>query len=556
MPKKVFVIGIDSATWDLLNPWMQKGKLPNLQRVIGQGVWATLGSTFPPLSPAAWTSMATGKNPGSHGILDHIVRKGRTYDFLPVNSRMRRAKALWQLLSEAGKKVGIINVPLTYPPEEVNGFMISGMYTPSEEHTFTYPPSLIQELQKEIGGYTIFGKRSKENFDLALKGYYQVKENRLKACLHLMKNHEWDFFFVVFNSTDFIQHRFWRFMDSSHPLHEATAPQKYKDAISDFYHDLDKELVRIFESLNDETTLIIMSDHGAGPLYGYMYLNNWLLAKGLLKLKKSPVTQMKYFLFRKGLTPFNIFKLFSKLKLGATDKAIAKVKTSLARDKKTLYRFFLSYEDIDWKKSKAFALGGNLAGIYINLKGRDEQGIVESGEEFDSLKEKIAVELRKIIDPLTGDEVVDKIYDRDQLYSGHYIENIPDIIFSFKNDLYMSFGMHEFASNKIIEPSLWFSGGHRMNGILVMNGVDIKKGIEISPRKIIDLAPTILYLLGLEVPSDMEGQVITEAIDEDYLRQNPIRYGKPTSFSSVTPLEYTEEEKEKIKKRLKDIGYI
>jgi predicted AlkP superfamily phosphohydrolase/phosphomutase len=556
MSDKVIVIGIDSATWDLLLPWMEEGRLPNLQRLMRQGVWTTLESTFPPLSPAAWTSMATGKNPGSHGILDHIVRKGKTYDFSPINSHMRGSKALWQILSEANKKVGIINVPLTYPPEKVNGFMISGMYTPSEDHVFTYPPSIIEELNTEIGGYTIFGKRSKENLDVALEGYYQVKANRLKACLHLMKNHEWDFFFIVFNATDFIQHRFWRFMDTSHPLHEKNAPQKYRDAIPDFYQDLDKDLAKIFESLDDRTTQIIMSDHGAGPLLGYLYLNNWLLSKGFLTLKKNLLTRLKYSLFRWGLTPFNIFKLFSRLKLSLTDKTISRVKTSLAKDKKWFYRFFLTYKDIDWARTKAFALGSNLAGIYINQEGRDEKGIVKPGEEFESLRSEIADELRTISDPSTGENIVQDIYFRDQLYTGKCVANIPDIIFSFKGDLYMTFGMHEFASNRIIEPSLWFSGSHKSNGILMMKGADVKEGEGISRRGIVDLAPTILYMLGLEVPSDMEGKVIEEAFEKEFLEQHPIQYGKPTSSPSDSAFEYTQEDVKKIKEKLEDIGYI
>ena len=556
MSDKVVVIGIDSATWDLLLPWMREGRLPHLQELMHKGVWTTLESTFPPLSPAAWTSMATGKNPGSHGIIDHIVRRGTSYDFFPINSRMRGSKAIWQILSEADKKVGIINVPLTFPPEEVNGFMISGMYTPSEDHVFTYPPSLREELEQSIGGYTIFGKRSKENLDVALDGYYQVKKNRMKACLYLMESQKWDFFFVVFNATDFIQHRFWRFMDASHPQHEEKAPQRYRDAIPDFYQDLDRDLAEIFESLDDRTTLIIMSDHGAGPLNGYLYLNNWLLSKGFLELKKNPLVRLKYALFKGGMTPFHLFRLFSRLKLGLTDKTISRVKASLAKDKKWFYRMFLTYNDIDWRRTRAFALGGNLAGIYINEEGRDEKGIVKPGETLEALKAEIARELRTITDPATGEKIVQDVYLRDQLYTGIYVDRIPDIVFSFKDDRYMSFGMHEFASNRIIEPSLWFSGSHKSNGILMMKGEGVKQKKEISRRGIADLAPTILYLLGLEVPSDMEGRVIEEAFEKDYIEKHPVKYGNPTSPPADSPFEYTKDDMKKIKQKLEDIGYI
>ncbi len=227
MGKRVWIIGLDGASWSFLDRYMGEGKLPCLGELKSKGVWAKLRSTEPPLSPAAWTTFATGKRPGKHGVLDHLYRLEGTYDFLFVNSTLRGATPIWSFLSRQGKKVGVINVPLTYPAEPVNGFMVTGMYTPSDEHPFTYPPKLAQELREAIGGYKVIGERSKENLDTALRGILEEIPMRTKAASYLARKYEPDLMILVYGATDAVQHKFWRFFDPQHPQHRPPRPPEH-----------------------------------------------------------------------------------------------------------------------------------------------------------------------------------------------------------------------------------------------------------------------------------------------------------------------------------------
>ncbi|MGB5932189.1 MAG: alkaline phosphatase family protein [Anaerolineae bacterium] len=548
---KVCVIGLDGATLSLVGPWAQAGELPVLRGLMEEGVTGILRSTIPPITPAAWTSFATGKNPGKHGVFDHIYRREGSYEVEPVSSRLCAAKTLWRLISEGGKKVGVINVPLTYPPQEVNGFLVTGMFTPSDRVEFTYPPSLAGELKREVGGYMVGGTRPKEDYQRFLDQLYVRQKNRMETALYLMRRYDCDFFMVVFNGTDLVQHKFWKFMDEKHPQHDPRGGERYRQAILEFYRQADEDLGRIIEALGEEVTLVIMSDHGAGVASRYFVVNNWLLREGFLRLKDGLLTRLKYHLFRGGYTPLSILNALSRLGFGIATRAFA-----MGNKPGLLRKAFLSWLDIDWSETMAYALGHLYGQIYLNVEGREPQGKVRPGREYEELREQAIRSLAAATEDDSGEKIVGDIYRKEEIYSGPYIDRAPDILFALRDRRSMALAQQQFSSHLLFDPAIRVSASHRMGGLLMMRGPGVRKGAELEGTRIIDLAPTILYILGLDIPSDMDGRVLEEAFEESFLTRRRIRYGPPSPLGAGLDSGFDEEESQEIRDRLRGLGYL
>ena len=299
MNNKVFVIGLDGATWNLIDPMVAKGELPALKKLIGNGTRTVLKSTLIPVSPAAWGSFATGCGPDKHGIFDFVHRKKGTYEQVPYSSRDRKCEAIWNILSKEGKKVGILNVPGTYPVEKVNGFMVTGFPTLEEYEDFTYPRNLLWELRREIG--KDFRFQPKIHFQEEarfLEEIHLITDNVFKATNYLMNNKKWDFFMTVFMGIDALGHAFWRYMDPQHPMYDGNVPKEFKQAIFNIYKHIDKNIYALQKNVDSDTAIILMSDHGFGPVYYGVSINNWLLDEGFLALKKNAPTRIRYWMFR------------------------------------------------------------------------------------------------------------------------------------------------------------------------------------------------------------------------------------------------------------------
>jgi len=553
---RVFVVGLDGATFDLILPWIREGKLPSLSHMMENGVHGELKSTVPIMTPTAWSSFMTGKNPGKHGVVGFFVREKDSYIVKVVDSTDRSAREIWSILSESGKKVGIVNVPITYPPKNVNGFMITGMMTPPKSDNFTYPPLLREEVEKAVGEGTLDPLlTSLEREEVFIHEVLDSTEKLAKISLLLLEEQEPDLFMVVFNGTDYIQHRFWKYIDPKHPRHEAEKSVKYRKMFLHFYQKMDEILGNFLKMVDERTIVIVMSDHGAGPLHKYIHVNSWLMQMGLLKLKKQPVTRLKGFLYRIGMNPERILNaLFSihlgnvRVKTDRTDERLQSISNKL----------FLSFSDVNWPKTKAYSIGSGV--IYINLKGREPLGTVCPGQEYESLREQISARLYELKDTETGEFVIEKVYKKEEIYTGSHIDTLPDIVFIPKPG-YTTFEEHEFAARSVITQSKIVSGTHRLNGILIMKGGGIRKSATLHEASIMDLAPTILYLLGLSIPTDMDGRVLENALTSSHLRLNPIRYTKEADDSAQFLLKkkddvYGEEDKEKIESKLRALGYI
>jgi predicted AlkP superfamily phosphohydrolase/phosphomutase len=520
---RVLVIGLDGATPQLLFPWAEEGKLPNLANLIKEGVSGKLRSTIPPITAAAWVSFMTGKSPGKHGVVDFVQRKLGSYEipeFNPVKSASEgksgidlsvisaatiHTQKIWDILSENGKRVGVMHVPITYPPKKVNGFMITGLGTPSPESNFTYPHKLREKILGEGYKIHITELDVENNEDAALRDMRDTEEKRCEIAINLMREYnDWDFFFVMFEATDFIQHLFWKHTDPEHHAHEPEKAKKYGDAILGCYQLLDEQIGKIWENVDEKgTTVIIMSDHGGGPLNKLFYINQWLMDLDLIKLKKE---RKKRIALKLGLSEENIRNMLITLGLKGI---IKKIPGNIRGRMPKAY----TSADFDWKKTKAYSVGG-WGFIYLNLIGREREGIV-SGEEYQSLRNYIIEKLYKLKDPDTGENVVKEVYKKEDLYNGQPSDQLPDLILITDESMDCNHSITKESS--VLVPSFpKKSGNHRRDGIVIMKGKNIKKDLIIENAEIIDIAPTILYLMGVPIPSDMDGKVLKDAFESSH----------------------------------------
>src|SRR5436305_632657 len=296
---KVVIIGLDAATWTVIRPLMAEGKMPNLAKLMKAGVSGALESILPPITPPAWTSFMTGKNPGKHGIFHFVETEHGGYAMNYANATSRRSPTVWKLLNDAGYSVGTMNIPFTYPPEKLNGFQISGMDTPSSASPFIQPPELRDELVKQVGGIQLdirfLGAMSTdERRNQVIAEMKEMDEQWTNAALYLLENHPQDVMMFVLMSIDTVQHHFWHHMDTEHFLHDPKRAAKFGDAVRKVYERLDATVGQIIDRLPPETAVFVVSDHGGGPVVDRtIYLNRYLAQLGLLHYKDNAVSPLR-----------------------------------------------------------------------------------------------------------------------------------------------------------------------------------------------------------------------------------------------------------------------
>jgi len=554
-PRKVLVIGLDGATFDLIGPWAAEGSLPNLSRIIEKGAWGRMRSTMPPITGPAWTSFSTGTNPGKHGIYDWVARKDGSYAFIPNTALNCKVPTIYDLLSRAGRRVCAMNVPMTYPPTPVNGVIVSGLPAPSIKNTITYPPSLLTEMQDAVGEYILYPDPGQAYSDAGvesfLKRLYKTGTARIKAFDWLRAREAWDFTMLVFNGTDTVSHAMWKFMDRSHPLFDPSRFDRFGSAIKDYYRFCDDYLGKVIDQLDDDTTLIVMSDHGFGPFHKFIHVNNWLIQRGLMQIKPGVRSQLKAKLFRLGFSPMNVYDVMMRLGLGAFKREVVR-----GQGQGLLKTLFLSFDDIDWARTKAYSLG-NIGQVNINVAGREPFGCVQPGAEYEQLRTEIMGQLMEISDPQTSERVVEAVYRREEIYQGDYLEKGADILFMPRRLEYFGFGEYEFGSSKVVEAMRrGISGTHRMDGIFMAYGRAIQP-TQVSGAQIVDLAPTIMYLMGEAIPDHMDGRILLEAVRPELrVDEKTGTGGNWKGGSSDLDVSFTDEEAELLSERLRNLGYV
>ena len=549
--RKVAVFGLDGVTFDLLQPWLDEGRLPNLAALLAGGASGRLRSTVPPVSASAWASFATGTQPGQHGLVDFTYPAQDGYDIQITNGRTRAVPAIWEIAGAAGKKVGVVSMPMTYPPRPVNGFMLCSFLTPSQESRYTYPDELQEQLTAATGPFPLHMSEKGRGTDPArfVRAVKQMELDRTRAVCHLMDTQPWDLFVYVVETTDNLQHEVWHIMDPSHPRHDPAEAQAVMPVILDYYETVDRLLGEMLDRVPAGALVVVLSDHGFGPFHKFFHINNWLAAQGWLKFKRTPLSLAKRLAFKLGVTPINALKWVTLLRLGGLRKNVKR-----GRGGGLLRKLFFSFHDVDWARTQAFSVG-NFGQVYLNVQGERPAGAVPPAG-YEALRDQIAAAALALCDPADGASVVQQVYKREEIFHGIRTQRLPDLVLHTDRARYVSFGHADFGSNKVIEPSIGQTGHHHMVGIVGLRGPGVRPGLPLAEASILDLAPTILHYLGLPVPSYMDGRVLTEAFTADFLAENEVRTVEADPGREPDATAYDNEEEDVIMAKLRDMGYV
>ena len=491
--QKVCVFGIDGATFSVMNPLIEQGYLPTIESIMKHGTAAVCTSTIPPFSCPAWKSFATGMNPGKLGLYDLLYKEPGTYSITPSRADYVDVPDLWEILSENGFRVGVFNVPGTYPPRQVNGWVISGMLGNYEAPDFMYPRNLREEIEPLFDSpYLIEADLTTSSGpDEWLAEQHAITDMKVTISHHLLTHTEWDFFIAVLYEVDRVQHTLWHYMDKNHPRY---TPSHLESAIRNSYQRMDTILKDIIDVLPENTTLIIMSDHGFGPINGFFRLNQWLLSKGYLKLNE----ESKKLFFEQ------VTKRFLK------DESPPMTSQS-GQPSDTVGGMY----QIDWSQTTAFSV--RLGNMYLNVRGREPQGIIEMGKEYDTVRNQLIKDLLTISHPSTGENIHVTVHKKEDVYSGVHFQNAPDLLVSLEDYSYLI--EQGFGPMWGGEEGKYSTGGHKMDGIFMATGNHIIPDQWIDPISIIDIAPTILHIMGVEIPPDMDGNLLSGLFGEQTQKQ-------------------------------------
>lgn len=456
--KKVAVIGLDGVPPELLfERWLDR--LPNIKRLALNGVYGELESTIPAITCPAWTSMVTSANPGRLGIYGFRNRTGYNYEGLAfATSGSIKEEPVWVTLSRQNKRVIVIGVPQTYPPTPVNGCMITCFLTPDTSCNYTYPPELKDEVERITGGYIIdvdnFRGEDKES---VIKTVYEMTRRRFKLAREFIRNKGWDFFMMVEMGADRMHHAFWKYFDQTHPKYQAS--NGYEDVIFDYYLYLDREIGDVISFLDKDTLFLLVSDHGAKKMEGGICINEWLINNGYLRLVEYPSE----------VTPFN--KLI-----------------------------------VNWDKTAVWGEGGYYGRIFMNVKGREPNGVV-ARQNYEHVRSELIARLTDIRDE-NGNNIRTKVFKPEEIYT--VCNNIPPDLIVYYGDLsWRSIGSVGHGTIWAKENDLGSDGAnHSQFGVFLRYDGIGKRGERRGGLHIMDIAPTILDYMGVEAPLSMEGKVI------------------------------------------------
>jgi predicted AlkP superfamily phosphohydrolase/phosphomutase len=555
---RVFVLGLDGATWDVLRPLIEIGHLPELAQLVSQGAAGELQSVFPPLSPVAWTAVVTGKNPGKNGIFEFLESAHNPLGGRVNSSRTIQAELVWETARRHGKTSVVGAIPLSYPPRGsfAPGFFLGDFLSPAGAPDFSTDPALFAELERAVGPYRPWstavhdgGREAETLADLTA-----LLDQHLRAVRFLTDRCDWDLFLFNLMATDRIQHELWHAWDPGHPAAWGRDLGTVHAGFVDFWRRLDEGIGAIVDALPPDTALLLLSDHGFGPITWYVNFNVWLLGRGDLALKNSFYVRQKRWCYERGVTPAWLYQHMVRWGLGRqrVSRFRGKQTSPLERLAQSL---FLSRRHVDWSRTRAYAQG-NFGQIFLNVQGRQPQGCVDPAD-VRPLLEDLKAGLREIPHPETGRPLVERVYEREELYHGPHARLAPDLTVVIGDWRYRTIGLHDFTTNQLISPAFGPTGDHRMEGILVASGLPFRPGAVPEQATLLDVAPTILHLLGVPIPDDMDGRVLSEIIDPAFTPAHSEAAPPAATGTEVpVPSPYTTEEDAEIQQRLADLGYL
>jgi predicted AlkP superfamily phosphohydrolase/phosphomutase len=532
------VIGLDSATFDVVDPMLAVGELPNLGRLCDVGARGVLRSTTHPLTPHAWATIVTGVNAGRHGIWDFTERDESGYQLRLVNGSFRRAPAVWDRLRRSGRRSGIVNVPFTWPAPDVNGFAIAGFDAAAREQGLTSPEALRDELRERFGSLELDNAFPLTDGKLDLDLVRRAASQKVQIVTWLAERFDPELLLVVFMAADHIHHLSWTDWEAN----------GLASPVAEVYRILD-DAVGALAELAGGGNVMVVSDHGAGPLHGVVNLNAWLASQGFLAYEAGGgVVGRKLLGDALGLRRY----LPERLRYAAKQRLPGLRQKAIERG---------DYTVLDWSRTRAFSYG-TFGNIVLNVRGREENGIVEPGDEYERVRDALAARLLDLQGP-GGEQIVGHVHRREDLFHGPELAKVPDLLVEFDRYAWLGKGNLKTRSE-----SLWdeieieggsdhsYVGSHRHEGIVVLSGPAVARGAPVG-GELVDVAPTLLYLMGEAVPADLEGRVLVEALSPDVLDARPPEYddAAPAEFEPERA-ELEEEGAAEVERRLRGLGYL
>ncbi|WP_456469352.1 alkaline phosphatase family protein [Archaeoglobus sp.] len=448
---KLFVAGLDSAPPELLFSEFIDD-LPNIKKLLSDSVYGPMKSSIPAITIPAWMCMATGKTPGELGLYGFRHRKKNSYkDIWIAHSLTVKEKTVWDYLGEKGYRSVVIGIPPSYPPRKINGIMVGCFITPDSSVNYTYPQSIKGEIEKVVGEYIFDVVFRKDERDEVKEKIWEMTEKRFELIRHFIQTQDWDLLWFVEIGLDRIHHAFWKYFDENHHLHEPNS--RYRNVIPDYYRLLDKELGKTLKLLDEDTAVMIVSDHGVKAMKGCFAVNQWMIDEGLLKAEYG-----------------NGVRKFEQL-------------------------------DVKWRGTTAWAWGGYYARVFLNVKGREAEGVVRLSE-YDKVREEVTEMIKSIRGP-NGERWETKVYYPEEIYPVAKGDK-PDLMVYFDNLSWRSAGTVGWESYYLLENDTGPDDAvHSEYGVFSLK-VPGMEGGKVVECEIYDVAPTILKMF--DIKTDLKGK--------------------------------------------------
>jgi predicted AlkP superfamily phosphohydrolase/phosphomutase len=526
MPERVLIVGWDGADWKILEPMLEAGELPNLAGLIERGAHGDCLSTVPSHSWCAWPSFMTGLNPAGHGVFDILEHKPGVSKRLPVTYRSIQARTIFDDLTAADKTTLAANIPLTFPTPSIKGKVIAGGVLPASR-SYTHPTYLQQELEATapfpVNGmsWTTFRNRP----EAFLEECEAITAKRQKAFEHLLDTTEWDFGVLVYVSTDRIQHCLMEYISPDHPDYAELNDSAVAKQARALYQQLDAGLAELLRRTTDDDLVIFMSDHGHQACTRACTMDRILQGLGYLE-------------FGRGSFAFNLIRWGPGRRIARRIYDLLKLHGKVS----------IPASPIEWSKTRVYtSVVSTGEGVSVNLKGREPQGIVERSD-YEMVREEVAQALAGFRDPETGDPPIRRIYRKEEVLSGRFLDTAPDLLL-VPAPLYSL--THAKAA---VQEADWLSGDHRLEGVIVAVGPEVKPGPLNETVHLIDLGPTSLAALGAPSAIPRDGGVIRSLVGDDVELRVLDAGGAGSAGEGQAGL--TSDEEGEIEEHLRGLGYV
>jgi predicted AlkP superfamily phosphohydrolase/phosphomutase len=537
--QKVLLLGLDGATFNVLTPAFEAGHMTRLKALLDRGASGILTSTVPPYTPPGWTSIFTGVNPGKHGIFGFMLGHAQQPEGLVRLDRVT-APALWNAANAQGASMGLFNIPMTYPAPAVDGFSVSGMLTPEgggdTPDNFTYPGSLRDTIASAVDSYEI---DIEVNYDEDWKSTAIIERlsrnlaKKRKAMEVLLEQHgDVSLLFAVLEAPDRLMHCHYKYIDPRCDHFHLPEAAPIRERVWTFFDEMDEVIGDLVEWAGDDGFVITISDHGFGPKDKVVNVNLALKEWGLLGVGAAGAVAQS-----------------PRLRQIARSAKKVVPRTVWRRAKGA------AHSRIDWSNTSAFSAPNPQQGIYLNLQGREPEGIVPENR-YESVRNEIVERFEALTDPVDGEPVLTQMHKREDVMFGPEAHGAPDLFPVCRDYSYeLSDGL--FSPNVLTDYRRLPRGFHHSDGIFGIAGPGIgsRDGLTAS---LYDIAPTALYLAGLDLPA-MDGSVLLDFLPPEMTSRRPVAVvdmDLPLAGAGSVSSPYSAEEEAQIEESLRNLGYL